>query len=330
MTSGGVLVSSAGRRGALVKLFRGALDALGVDGAVVAADMSKLSSAVMLADEAVVVPACTSEAFVPALLDACRAHDVRLVVPTIDTELAVLAAARERFADDGIEVAVSGPETVALAGDKVQTHSWLVEHGFPTVRQAPLEDVAAGDPDWTLPVIAKPRGGSSSVGLAVVHDALELEVAARQGADIVQSIAPGREHTVDVLVGRDGRVVCAVPRLRLAVRAGEIAKGVTVRLPALEALVTELCEALPDARHVLTVQVFVDETTGAMHVIELNARFGGGYPLSRAAGARFPELLLAGVLGLPIDDTWAAWRDGVVMLRYDDAVFVDASAVGLS
>jgi carbamoyl-phosphate synthase large subunit len=64
-------------------------------------------------------------------------------------------------------------------------------------------------------------------------------------------------------------------------------------------------------------------------VIEINPRFGGGYPLSHAAGADFPRWLLEEALGLPSSAAAGAWRDGLVMLRYDDAVFVDRDAAGL-
>jgi carbamoyl-phosphate synthase large subunit len=102
-----------------------------------------------------------------------------------------------------------------------------------------------------------------------------------------------------------------------------VAKAVTVRSPSLEQMAVELCVALPGAFGALTIQAFVDDETGEMAVIELNARFGGGFPLSRHAGADFPRWMLEDLLGLPSTARADGWRDGVVMLRYDAAVFVD-------
>ncbi len=169
-----VLISSAGRRVALLECFREALGRAGQDGQdgrVVATDVSRLSSAFHVADAGVLVPRCTSDEFVPAVLEICRRHEIRLVVPTIDTELPVLAAHRDEFAALGITVAVSGPGTVAIGADKVLTHEWLTEHGFPTVRQADPAVVAAAAPsDWEYPLVVKPRRGSASIGVAVVDD----------------------------------------------------------------------------------------------------------------------------------------------------------------
>jgi carbamoyl-phosphate synthase large subunit len=133
-------------------------------------------------------------------------------------------------------------------------------------------------------------------------------------------MAKGREFTINLFVNRLGKCVCAVPHWRLEVRAGEVSKGVTVKDERLMDLGRRVAEALPDARGALNVQCFLDED-GAIAIIEINARFGGGYPLAHQAGARFTDWLLAEQEGAeiaPYDD----WTDDLAMLRYDDAVFV--------
>jgi carbamoyl-phosphate synthase large subunit len=322
-----ILVSSAGRRGGLVGILRRTLADLGLDGEIVATDMTALSSALQLADRRAVVPPQTDPGFVDATLAVCRAHGVRLVVPTYDGELPLLSAARERFAEIGATVSISAPETVAIGRDKVLTHRWLTEQRFPTVRQARPDEVLAAPDDWPWPLMVKPRTGSAAIGVRRVAQPGELARALDEDV-VVQEIAPGREHTVDVLVLRDGRCLGAVPRRRIAVRAGEVEKGVTVRHAGLEALARRVAEALPGAYGVLNLQVFADPAGDQLRVIELNARYGGGFPLAFQAGARYPAWTIEELLGRPSTVT-DDWRAGVVMLRYDDAVFVDAADVGL-
>lgn len=131
---------------------------------------------------------------------------------------------------------------------------------------------------WTLPLVAD-----------------ELAEAVRRpklGEMVVQTLARGREYTIDVLADRDGRCVCVVPRLRIEVRSGEVSKGVTVRSPRLQDLAGRICAALPGAFGTLIVQVFVDgppdDAATDLAVIEINARYGGGFPLALEAGADFP------------------------------------------
>jgi carbamoyl-phosphate synthase large subunit len=323
MTSVTVLVSSAGRRVELLRGFRAALHDLDLDGRVLAADRSWYSSALHSADEHFLVPGCDDPDFVARIVEVCRDQHVDLVVPTIDPELPVLAAARDDLAGVGTTVAVSSPDVIAIAADKQATHAWLRAHGFPTVRQAPLDEVRATPGSWPYPVLVKPRFGSAGKGVVVVRDRTELDVAVRDGDVVVETLASGAEHTIDALVDRAGRCVCAVPRRRIEVRAGEVAKAITVRSPPLERLAVEVCEALPGAYGPITIQTFHDEPADEVVIIELNARFGGGFPLSREAGADFPRWMLEDLTGRPSTARADGWRAGLVMLRYDAAVFVD-------
>ena len=317
-----VLISSAGRRVALLELFAAAT---APDGKVFAADMTSRASAFQRADRGFKVPRCTSPDFVPVLRELCREHEIALVIPTIDTELPVLAEHRAAFAEAGTMVSVSSPETIAIASDKHQTHAWLVANGFPTVKQTTVAEALQGA--WPLPTLVKPARGSSSIGVQVV-DTPEALALATQGADyVVQSIATGVEYTVDTFVDAQGCCHTQIPRLRLAVRAGEVSKGRTERVPQVQALAREICERLPGAFGCLNVQIFWDEATQTAAVIEINPRFGGGFPLSHAAGARFVEHLVASAAGRPTPPLTNDWRDGLLMLRYDDAVFVDATTV---
>ncbi len=326
-----VLFSSAGRRVALMDAFARSLETLGLEPRLLAADMSRLSAAFHHAERAFQVPRCTDEAFVPAMLDLCERERVDLLVPTIDPELPVYAAHREAFAEVGTTVAVSAPPVVAIGGDKHRTHRWLQEAGLPTVRQTSPEG-ALQEPDrWPLPLFAKPAAGSASVGARVVQDLEELERLHQEGGDyVVQTLARGVEHTIDLYCDRMGRLRCAVPRRRLEVRAGEVSKGVTVRHPALTELAERVVASFPaPAFGALNVQVFFEEESGVLRVIELNPRFGGGYPLSHRAGADFPRWLAQEARGEGCDARDDTWCHGLLMLRYDAAVFVAAEKAGL-
>jgi len=103
-----------------------------------------------------------------------------------------------------------------------------------------------------------------------------------------------------------------------------------VHWPEIEALVARLVNALPEAYGAVTVQLFVeDRRSDTARIIEINPRYAGGYPLTWQAGARFPLWTLEELLGLPSTASSGKWQDGLVMLRYDEAVFVHAADVGL-
>lgn len=316
-----VLLSSVGRRSQLIESFRQALSELDVRGRVLGVDAApEMAPAAYLVDKCFAVGRCCDPGFIEEVLRIAIEEDVCLIVPTIDTELPVYAANRQRFVEHGIAVAVSELETVKIACDKVETHRWLEKNGFPTPRQGSPDEVLQSPEQWKFPLILKPRSGSASAGIFMVKSLMALRELAGGGKDlIVQEVAHGDEYTVNVFV-QEGRCVCAVPHRRIETRGGEVSKGITVRDERLMQLVTAVAETLPGARGALNVQCFVD-ADGAITIIEINARFGGGFPLANRAGAKFPLWLLEPLLEKPSTMT-AEWQDGLLMLRYDAAVFI--------
>ncbi len=316
-----VLLTSAGRRVSLLRGFQRALSGLGVQGKVIATDLRRTAPAMHVADASELVPRVTSAGYIDALRDVCRRHGVKLVVPLIDTELHLLAPHREAFAADGIEVLVSSTEVTQLCLDKRNTREFFERIGVATPRLFDAGKLLA-DPDAKYPFFLKPADGSSSVGATRIDSREELAFHSKHTRNaIVQELITGDEYTLDVLAGFDGRTRCVVPRLRMETRAGEISKGVTVKDAALMEAGRRVVDALGGARGCITVQCFY--TAGRPPVfIEINPRFGGGFPLAAAAGADYPRWILEWLLGREPQIALDGWDDGTVMLRYDDAVFI--------
>jgi carbamoyl-phosphate synthase large subunit len=314
-----LLVTSAGRRVELLRCFMDDARALGISLRVLAADLQpELSAACAIADARFAAPRCTSAEYGDFLLELCRREGVDLLVPTIDTELPVIAALRDRLARTGTYAAVSTPQIVALARDKLKTAQVLDAAGIRTPRSWALE-TARGMNSLPYPLMVKPRDGSSSKGIGIVPDSAALAALPTTGGQMVQELLQGDEYTVNLFFDRDGILKCVVPHKRIETRAGEVSKAETQRLPVLEEMGWKLGECLDGARGVLCFQAFVSRQ-GVAHLFEINARFGGGYPIAHRAGAPFSRWLLEECAGLA-PTAANAWQAGVRMLRFDAAVF---------
>lgn len=324
MTKTNILLSSAGRRVGLLACIRDSVERRGANTMVFTIDCGSTAPATFVSEQSACVPRCTDPGFLDAVLRLCTMHRIGLVIPTIDTELPVYAAAFEKFAAIGVTVCISRSPVVQVCCNKVATHEWLVANGFPTVRQTDLQTALSGRADWPLPLIAKHYNGSASIGIRHIKTGLELEAVAEMGEGyIVQEVAAGREFTINVYVDRSGECICAVPHWRMEVRAGEVSKGITVKDNRLMGLARAVAEALPGAYGPLNMQCFMDES-GTITIIEINARFGGGYPLTHHAGARFTDWVLDELEGKHLS-YFDNWTDDLVMLRYDEAIFVSGS-----
>ena len=313
-----MLLCSAGRRVGLLRAFRRTAANLHIDLRIIACDVQPgWSAACRLADLAIQVPYASDPDYVPAIEAICREHNVGLAVPTIDPELLPLAEARERFAASGTTVAVSALPLIEICRDKLKTAAFLATHGIPVPRTL---DLAAADPqDWDGPAIVKPRHGSAGRAITRI-DSLDMLHDVAIEPMVVQELLEGEEWTVNLYFDDAGGLRSVVPHHRIQVRAGEVEKGVTGRQEQLIEIAGQMAACLPGPHGALCYQAIIAPDDSAK-VFEINARFGGGYPLADYAGACFAQWLIEERLGLPSTAT-DSWTAGVAMLRFDAAIFV--------
>jgi carbamoyl-phosphate synthase large subunit len=318
-----VLFTCVGRRIELIQAFRGAARRLGLDLRTIGVDSDVTAPALTCVDRAELVPRAADATYADAIADIVRRHEPRLLVPTIDTDLRVVAANRQRFADLGCIPLIGDPDVIAICRDKVRTYQHLCAHHIDTPETFVPADFQRDEPR-RFPLFIKPRTGSASQWVHRIDDAIDLAYFLHRVEDpIVQEFVAGCEHTLDVYVGLDGTPRCVVPRMRWQVRGGEVSKGVVNKDPEIIAAGRRVVETLgPSVRGIVTLQCIVTPER-RIRFIEINPRFGGGVPLSIAAGADFPAWLLQELRdGRPPAVDFEAFRHGTCMLRYDWSVFL--------
>ena len=304
----------------LIRQFRRAMDELGVFGKLVAADINVAAPAWQEADEGVIVPRAGTVEHMPALLDIVKQHEIGLVIPLADTDIRSLARHQDQFAELDCQVMVGPSDTVVTCHDKTKTSKLLTGLGLSSIRTLSLKQFRK-EPFY--PCFIKPVRGSASIGAATLKNAAQFAGhLARHGERmVIQDYVPGSEFTLDIFRTHDGEVPCVVPRQRLEIRAGEVSKGVTVKDDKLIAAGVKLGEALKGLWGVVNAQCRRAED-GSDHFFEINPRFGGGAPLAIAAGADLPRYVLEETLGLPVSAKLGEFEGNLLMLRYDDAVYV--------
>jgi len=320
-----VLFTCAGRRIELIEAFRRAARREKIDLTVVVADASRLAPGMHAADVAHVVPRITSRDYIPSITRIVKRDRPDLLIPLIDSDLLLLARARETFSRLGCRALISSPTVVRTCRDKVRTYEFLCRHGIDTPATWTLDEVLRRRRN-RFPYFIKPRYGSAGRGSAKVPDLETLRFRGpRVPSPIVQEFVDGPEMTLDVYAGFDGVPRCVVPRERIEVRAGEVSKGRVVKDPAVIEAGRQVVAALGECLGVVTIQCIVDPRQ-RVRVIEINPRFGGGVPLAIAAGADFPRWLLMEFFGRHPRIRLDAYQDGLHMLRFDQSVFVAADA----
>jgi carbamoyl-phosphate synthase large subunit len=311
-----LLFTSAGRRVELLREFRRAAGDLKVELEIHAVDCQPTAPALCVADFAQVVPPI-AQGYIDRLVDYCGQKSIDAVVPLIDPELQPLSNARRRLADVGTRLVISDASVIRVSQDKILTSQFLLQHGFRTPRILSNGELATA----RLPLFIKPRCGSASLGAFKIDTLEALHYYRRTYPDsVIEEFVEGQEYTVDVFCDFAGRPLCAVPRMRIEVRGGEVSKSLTVRHEGMIAESLRLAKALAGCMGMMTVQCFLSRADEVVFN-EINPRFGGGVPLSIRAGADSPRWLLELLLGRTPSASMDGWVGQMFMLRYDSAFF---------
>jgi len=315
-----ILISSAGRRGALVKCFKDTIKGMEkCNGKVISVDASPLAAALHLSDKHYIVPRISDPNYINILLNICKEENIKLIIPTIDTELLILSQNKKIFEKKGIRIAISDTKVIEICSDKLKTFQFFRENSIPTVETFSYCQIDKIE-KLNYPLFIKPCSGSASINTYKIDNRKELDFFIKYiDNPVIQEYAEGQEYTMDILADFNGKVINVVPRERIEVRAGEINKGRTAKDEKIIEYAKNITEKL-GAIGPITIQCF--KKGSEIKFTEINPRIGGGYPLSFAAGANYPELLVRMVLGEKIEPALGEFEENLIMLRWEDAIFI--------
>jgi carbamoyl-phosphate synthase large subunit len=311
-----VLFTCAGQRVDIVTAFERA------GGFTIAADLNPLAPALYHADRQLFPPRVDDPAYIPALTEAVREHDVRLIVPLTDLDGTLLAEHRDEL---GAIVLLPEAEIVRRTADKYLAHQTFLELGIPSPPTWLPHELPA---DPSFPVLVKARAGFGSRHIYRAADARELEFFLRHTTvdSMVQAVCPGEEFSIDVLGDLEGRCLNAIPRTMIESKGGESIKGMTIRDWDLIEFGRSVAEAL-EICGPATIQCF-RTAEGRHEVTDVNTRFGGAFPLPLAAGSRYPELALALARGERPEPRVGEFREGILMTRFFSHLCLTAAGDG--
>jgi carbamoyl-phosphate synthase large subunit len=275
---GHVMITSAAKKIPLLRRVKQAAAKLHPNIRVLAADASASALAQYFSDGFWTMP-YLRDLDAASLTATCRERGVTHLIPTRDGELAFFAGHREALKQAGISIMVSAPKAVDVCLDKLRFSSFGLEAGLPVI---PAHESLPSDAKGTWVVKERYGAGSLSMGLNLSADEARGH-AAKLTAPIFQPFVSGmQEYSADIYVDRSGQMKGRVIRTRDVVVNGESQVTTTTANPALAEVCQKLVAALPFYGHII-VQAFVD-AQGAVHLIEVNPRFGGASSLAIQAG----------------------------------------------
>lgn len=295
-----ILFTCAGRRNYLINYFK---ESLGENGLIYAADMQKEAPAMVDADIAILVPGIYDINYIFTLKQIIKDNNIDLIISLNDLELPILSRAKDELEALGAKVVIPNMNVIDITFDKVMTAGFLNSIGLNTPQTFTSLDEALEKINQDLlkfPLVVKPRWGSASIGIDFPKDLEELKLVFKLAhmrlkdtilaeaskedlnqAILIQEKIEGPEYGMDILNDFNGNYMGTFVRKKLAMRAGETDKAISIINPELENIGKRIAENL---KHIGNLDCDLLEQDGKFYVLELNARFGGGYPFSHEAG----------------------------------------------
>jgi carbamoyl-phosphate synthase large subunit len=315
-----ILITSVGKRNYLVNYFQEALDGRGL---VHVGNCHPLTPAMDIADACVVTPLVYDESYIPFLLDYCQKHKIDAVLSVFDLDLPVLAAHQESFKEIGVRLVVSNQEVISICNDKWNSYLFLKDNGFLTPKTyLYLKDFkkAVETGEITFPVILKPRWGCGSKGIfeaenyeevCVLRTVIErinrrstFKFESRQdftNSVLIQELFKGVEYNLNVINDLEAKYCTTSVITKDTINQGSTECAHVVVDKQLEGLGEKIGRTLG---HIGNLDMDVLRAGEQLCILDLNARFGGGYPFSHLAGLDLPKAIIAWLMDLPIQDEW--------------------------
>ena len=284
-----ILITSAGRRVSLVQSFQKELKNIFPEGKVFTVDSSPESSAACrISDGFFKIPRIDDPNFISFLKNLCIKLDVKLIIPTIDTELLILSQNKKLFLEHNIQILVSSTDFISKCRYKRKTQAFFQERSINVAKEF-------SKTDYKLPLFIKPCDGSGSIDNFIIRHKKEITSyhLCNEKLMFLEYIDQNKydEFTCDLYYDKNSNLKCVVPRKRISIRSGEVEKGLTLK-NNLVTLIKESLENIDGVIGCINIQLFLEKDGDKVYGIEINPRFGGGYPLSYLAGANYTKWII--------------------------------------
>lgn len=308
-----ILFSCIGRRGYIAEYFRSHLSP---DDRIIGTGNREWTSGFRNCDLAFILPDIVSPNYIPTLIELCRNQKVDALLSFSDPDIDLISQHLNELRHAGVVPVIPSAAANKICFDKYSTYLFLKENGFNTPQtyidfEEAIEAINTGQ--LAFPLIIKPRHGSASCNLFIARNKKELDVFFHYAPDmLIQEMINGQEYGFDICNDLQGHVLSVVPRRKIAMRSGETDQAETCNEPSLLDLGLRLGEKLG---HVGPLDVDLFVRGDRVFILELNPRFGGGYPLSHLAGADFPGLIVKMIKGEPVQPQIGQFRSGVIMMK---------------
>ena len=270
-----ILLTSVGRRAYIIDYLRDVYKALGLKGSIIATNSDMNTTAMSMADKAFESPLIYDEEYIPFLMDICKKEKIDILISLFDIDLMILAKNKGGFEALGVKVIVSKENIINICNDKFEMLKYLEKINMPVPKTCIDLAEALEEADFeNNTYILKPRWGMGSLSIFEAENKRELEVLYEKAKRSIQKSYLEFESKADI-------------NRAILIQETDIAK--VVENNALNDIGRKIGE---DLKHIGNLDMDILISGEKAYIIDMNARFGGGYPFTHSAGVNELEAII--------------------------------------
>jgi len=332
-----ILFTCAGRRNYLINYFK---EALNGNGKVIAGDEQLMAPAMVDADIAIKLPSIYDDHYISELLEVVKNNSVNAIISLNDLELPILSKNKDLFEQQGVKVIVSNSDVISIGFDKWKTYNFIKDLNLNTPKtyiklEKAIEDIEKGD--LTFPLVLKPRWGSGSIGVdfpasmkelklsyklqkiklkRTILNKVEINKKDQKNSILIQEKLGGKEYGMDIVNDFNGNYFGSFAKEKLAMRCGETDKARSIIDERFELLGKKISQNL---KHIGTIDSDVFVVNDKLYLLEINPRFGGGYPFSHEAGVNLAAIYIEWIKGADNENLmkYNNYKDNMIFSKCD-------------
>ncbi len=211
-----------------------------------------------------------------------KKNKIKVVFPFSEYEQEVLSLEKDYYKKRGVEIIISNYKVIQICNDKINTHKFLNNLNINSPKLLAFKKIKKH-----LPIIIKKKKGSGSVHQTIIKDKKIIPIKEDRNF-IYQKFYNAQEYGMDILNDLEGNFLHYTVRKKIAMRAGDTDRAKVVNPKKFSKLAKNISQNL---KHVGNLDIDFLLLKNKEIVLDLNPRFGGGYPFTHEYGYNYIEKL---------------------------------------
>jgi len=230
------------------------------------------------------------EKYLRDIINIVKKNKINILIPLTDYDLNIFSMNKSIFAQLNCKIVVSSNQVISICLDKRKTEAFARKYNF----YYPKSYYSLKKLKINFPVIKKKILGSGSIGYSIIEKKNGIKEIFIEGEDMIQEFINGEEFNIDILNDFDSNFVSYCAKKKILMRSGETDKAKIVINKLFEIFSKKLSKNLG---HIGNLDCDVILKNNKIYILDLNPRFGGGYPFTHLAGLNY----ISAILGMALD-----------------------------